>query len=31
MENTLYTGDNLYILNGMESEKVDFDLPRPAV
>ncbi len=23
MENTLYTGDNLYILNGMESEKVD--------
>ncbi len=23
MKNTLYTGDNLYILNGMESEKVD--------
>ncbi len=23
MKNTLYTGDNLYILNGMESKKVD--------
>ena len=23
MKNTLYTGDNLYILNGMDSEKVD--------
>ncbi len=23
MENTLYTGDNLYILNGMNSESVD--------